>query len=308
MFATCELFILLFKRGTDVQDDKDHLESCLVGNTHRVCFGAVLCIVAVSPIYGRSGDTMNHRNGWFFLLASVLSILGIIGVVTRGYQQVVSQDVPESVTVGYDVWRRYSCEGCHTLYGQGGVYAPDLTHILSIRSESYIREFVVNPAAFYPNHRVMPRYGLKQEEVTGLLAMFRWMDQDSLTVGYWPPRDLSIAQNNYDMDQLAAEISIMTELEQGRQIFGQRCASCHSLEPDTIIVGPSLWDIGTTAASRVPGTEPAEYIRTSIIAPSELVVEGFQDVMQKNFGNVLSSAEIDDLVAFLLSIGPMQGE
>ena len=245
---------------------------------------------------------MNQRNGWFFLLASVLSILGIIGIVTRSYQTVLSLEVSESVENGYKIWQQFRCEECHTLYGQGGGYAPDLTHVYALRSQSYLRDFFVSPAAYYPDHQLMPRFALRQDEVTDLLAMFRWVDEEPLASRYWPPRLLAISQNEPKLEHFAIR-SNRSEIESGRQIFGQRCASCHSMEPAITIIGPSLWNIQKTASERLPGVEAAEYIRMSIIAPSDFVVEGFQDVMQKNFGDVLSSTEINELVAFLMTIG-----
>jgi len=47
---------------------------------------------------------------------------------------------------------------------------------------------------------------------------------------------------------------------QGKRIFSQHCAACHSLSPDTIIVGPSLAGIGTRAAERIPGMDARTYI------------------------------------------------
>ena len=46
-----------------------------------------------------------------------------------------------------------------------------------------------------------------------------------------------------------------------------------------------------------------EYIHTSITQPGAFVVEGFQDgVMPLNFGETLSEQDINDLVAYLLTL------
>ena len=44
------------------------------------------------------------------------------------------------------------------------------------------------------------------------------------------------------------------------------------------------------------------YIETSILNPSAYIVEGFNDVMPKNFGKDLTSADFDAVVAYLLSL------
>lgn len=100
------------------------------------------------------------------------------------------------------------------------------------------------------------------------------------------------------------------KIEAGKELFSQPtigsspgCSTCHSLEPGTIIVGPSLAGVGSRAAERVPGMSAEEYIRQSILEPDAYVVEGFNaGVMPKNFGDILTEEQLDNLVAFLLSL------
>ncbi|HHC09595.1 MAG TPA: hydrogenase iron-sulfur subunit [Actinobacteria bacterium] len=80
------------------------------------------------------------------------------------------------------------------------------------------------------------------------------------------------------------------------------CRVCHSLRPDKVVVGPSLHGVATRAATRVPGMTAEEYLRESIVDPGAYVVEGFPDVMLRNFEEILTEDEIDDLVAFLLTL------
>lgn len=81
------------------------------------------------------------------------------------------------------------------------------------------------------------------------------------------------------------------------------CITCHSLEPDVIIVGPSQAGVATRAETRVPGQSAEGYIRTSITDPNVFVVEGFAEgMMYQNYGTDLTAAEINDLVAFTLTL------
>ena len=89
---------------------------------------------------------------------------------------------------------------------------------------------------------------------------------------------------------------------QGKQVYVGHCAGCHALEPNTIIVGPSLAGVATRAGSRVPGDDAQAYIETSVLNPSAYVVEGFNDVMPKNFAKDLTSDEFNALVAFLMTL------
>ena len=89
---------------------------------------------------------------------------------------------------------------------------------------------------------------------------------------------------------------------QGKQVYVSNCAGCHALEPDTIVIGPSLAGVGTRAETRVDGYDARAYIETSILNPGAYIVEGFNDVMPKNFGKDLTSADFDAVVAYLLTL------
>ncbi len=90
--------------------------------------------------------------------------------------------------------------------------------------------------------------------------------------------------------------------EAGKQVFKARCATCHALEPDTAIVGPSLAGIATHAATRMDGLSAEEYIQLSIMRPDAYIVDGFKDVMPKNFGTEMTSEDLNALLAFLLTL------
>lgn len=91
----------------------------------------------------------------------------------------------------------------------------------------------------------------------------------------------------------------------GRDLFEERvvgvnpgCVTCHSLEEGVTLVGPSLFDV----SSRIPGMSDADYVRQSITDPDSYVVEGFAPgQMSPDWGQVLSEAQIDSLVDFLLA-------
>ncbi len=88
----------------------------------------------------------------------------------------------------------------------------------------------------------------------------------------------------------------------GRQVFNAHCATCHALEPNTIIIGPSLAGVATRAETRIPGLNADEYIQMSILRPGDYVVEGYNNVMITNFSKELTSEDMNALVAFLLTL------
>jgi hypothetical protein len=67
------------------------------------------------------------------------------------------------------------------------------------------------------------------------------------------------------------------------------------------VIGPSLAGVATRAATRMPGYDAQAYIETSILNPGAYVVDGFKDVMPKNFGKDLTSDDFNAIVAFLLT-------
>ena len=98
--------------------------------------------------------------------------------------------------------------------------------------------------------------------------------------------------------------------QQGKTLFNQAairealgCVTCHSLEPGRVIVGPSLAGVATRAGERIAGKLALDYLRESITNPNAYVVEGFSNgVMYQKFKDVLTEEEINNLVAYLLTL------
>jgi cytochrome c2 len=91
----------------------------------------------------------------------------------------------------------------------------------------------------------------------------------------------------------------------GRSVFSgvAACASCHDTANGVTIVGPSLKGVANRAGTRVAGTNAETYLRDSIVSPTKYVVSGFQSgLMPQNFRQLLSPQQIDDLVAYLMTL------
>jgi len=101
-----------------------------------------------------------------------------------------------------------------------------------------------------------------------------------------------------------------TTTRPGQEIFEQRilgpnpgCITCHSFDPDTTLVGPSIAGVATRAESRVSGQTARDYLRESILEPSAFVVEGFDDgKMPADWDEVLTAAEVEAVVGYLLGL------
>ena len=82
-----------------------------------------------------------------------------------------------------------------------------------------------------------------------------------------------------------------------------RCPTCHSLSPETVLVGPSLAGIASRAATREPGLSAPDYIEESILLPDKFKAPGFEKVqMDMTLAKTLTIDEIADIVAYLLTV------
>lgn len=92
------------------------------------------------------------------------------------------------------------------------------------------------------------------------------------------------------------------ELARGQRVFQIQCASCHSLQDDLVIVGPSLAGIAGRAETRIDGQDARAYLYTAILDPNAFTVPGFSQLMPTTFGKTISGEDLDALVAFLLTM------
>ena len=87
------------------------------------------------------------------------------------------------------------------------------------------------------------------------------------------------------------------------QVGGIACTTCHLNNSETSLVGPGLLGIAGRAANRVPGQDAATYLHTAVVAPNDYVVEGYPaGVMPQIYGDVYTEQEINDLVAYMLTL------
>lgn len=81
------------------------------------------------------------------------------------------------------------------------------------------------------------------------------------------------------------------------------CVTCHSLEPDVVLVGPSHAGLANRAGEYQEGKSAEEYLRESIVDPDAHLVEGYAaGLMYMNYENDLSGRDINDIVAYLMTL------
>lgn len=94
----------------------------------------------------------------------------------------------------------------------------------------------------------------------------------------------------------------------GGEIFVERhgeapsCSYCHSVT-DEQGIGPSLKGIADRASTQVDGMDTVTYLRESILDPNAFVVGGgSRSRMYAHFDELLSDEDIDNLIAYLLTL------
>lgn len=88
----------------------------------------------------------------------------------------------------------------------------------------------------------------------------------------------------------------------GATVFANnQCSGCHTLKAAGAsgTTGPDLDKV-------IPGMSAAE-VKQSIVEPSAKIAPGYADVMPKNFAQLISPQDLNDLVNFLLKYSGSQG-
>lgn len=231
--------------------------------------------------------------------------------------------ITEEVLAGKDVWHHRNCVNCHTLMGEGAYYAPDLTRITHHRGEAYLTAFLQDPGRFYSeaeHGRVMPTMGLSDVEIGQTIAFLDWIA--GIDNFDWPPRPILVtgsAMPGVYGEESGGAAASDDPIAMGEALFRRSppgCSACHSTAPDVVLAGPSVAGMAERAAAVVESegytgsaTTAEDYVRESIIEPSAHITAGpgffsvnGRSVMQDNFGETLTADEIDQLVAYLMSL------
>ncbi len=281
----------------------------------------------------------------FAIVSTAIAVVVFIGLTIDSHRQFPEltneAGLTPEVIAGKDVWHRYNCTNCHTLFGEGAYYAPDLTKITNQRSRDYLRAFLKDPGAFYDEQRyrrVMPRQNLSDQEIEDVITFLGWTA--SVNTQGWPPRPILVSGGSIPGTQLVsiepkpagpgvpgsvlgdsapiASVPSDEPVAQGQALFNaptSTCFACHSIAPGVNLAGPSLAGIGTRAAALVTdqsytgtATDAAGYIRESITNPHAYLVAGptysagGRSFMPDNFTTTLTPEQIDQIVAYLSTL------
>ncbi|MFO0722298.1 MAG: c-type cytochrome [Myxococcota bacterium] len=169
----------------------------------------------------------------FFLSGTAVCGVTFIGLTLDTFQQLPGRTnavaITPAVAHGKELWDSNNCMGCHTIFGEGAYYAPELTRVYERRGPVFIASILKDPEALYPGQRKMTNYHFSDAQVQDLIEFLKWVGTVDLN-GFPPKPDLSQP--------------VTASLGPRPTVFSQICVACHSLGGQGGAVGPALDGIG----------------------------------------------------------------
>lgn len=122
----------------------------------------------------------------FFLGGTLVTFLAFIGLtifsLSKDVDQTNYEEITEAVVRGKTLWEENNCMGCHTILGEGGYYAPELTKVVdrlnslyNEEGEEVIKSILMSPVPWQPNGRKMVAYNMSEAEAEDMVAFFNWI-------------------------------------------------------------------------------------------------------------------------------------
>ena len=85
--------------------------------------------------------------------------------------------------------------GCHTLFGEGAYYAPELTKVVERRGKPWLRLFLKDPEKMFPGQRKMVNYQFNDKQIEDVIAFLESLTDEALLVGEQLATLRDISQN-----------------------------------------------------------------------------------------------------------------
>lgn len=176
----------------------------------------------------------------FFLGGTGVFSMAFLALTYDSHKQVPrltkEHNLTPQVIAGKEIWEKNNCMGCHTLFGEGAYYAPELTKVVERRGKDWMRLFLKDPQAMYPGERKMVQYDFTDEEIEHVIAFFEWCGEVDLN-GF--PADPPLGR-------VAAPVVTTGKTDVPKpQLFATICSACHSVGGEGGKVGPALDLVGT---------------------------------------------------------------
>ena len=120
----------------------------------------------------------------FFFGGTAVTFLIFIGLTIYSLAPSKDQSNKDNITAevvrGKEIWEANNCMGCHSILGEGGYYAPELTKVVERKGEPIIKAILQSPIPWAPNGRKMVAYKMSDEDANAMIAYLNWIGQIDL--------------------------------------------------------------------------------------------------------------------------------
>jgi len=175
----------------------------------------------------------------FFLGGTAVFTAAFLALTVDSMRQVPALTNEENITpqviAGKKIWEDNNCMGCHTLFGEGAYYAPELTKVVDRRGKEWMKLFLKDPEAMFPGERKMVNYHFTDKEIEDVIAFFEWCGKVDLN-GFpaKPP-----------LGRVAVNPVVVSNVKQPELFTTKTCTGCHAVGGVGGIIGPALDTVGT---------------------------------------------------------------
>lgn len=211
-----------------------------------------------------------------FIFGSLFFFVVFLGLTVDTMKRLDQRapEITEEVNQGKMLWHKYDCIGCHTIFGNGSYFAPDLTKTTVNKPQSYLTKFLVNPRKVKAGAS-MPVLGITVEEAEKIVAFLDWTSK--VDTNGWPPAPV-----------LAALVAPKSAGVAVYEKYG--CSACHIIGGVGGTSGPDLTHVGSRMSD-------PEWHKKHLADPQSVVADSAMPPYPQ-----ITGEELDQLADYLVSL------
>jgi mono/diheme cytochrome c family protein len=255
------------------------------------------------------------------IISALLLTVLFIYIIAKEPSQLKTKDnhqLGQSISIGAGLYELH-CRTCHGVKGEGvGQLGPALNdsiffteRLKEVGWQDTMESYILASIAHGRIIATRPKYAGN----TSTAVMNPWLDDYGGPLRMDQIKDITNYILNWKATALG-EVELKTlkipepslndsaTIAKGKTVFLSQCKECHIINGLNTATkkGPNLSGIAEIALTRNSEIKPEQYIRESVLIPTEIIVKGFEpDTLGYQCGGVLSKKQLDEVTAFLLS-------
>lgn len=137
-----------------------------------------------------SGFSTSAARNMFFG-GTVFFLLVFLALTYQTEQELPKRDnraqlaVNPQIAEGKRLWETNNCIGCHTLFGEGAYFAPELGNVYKRRGPEFIKAWIKSQPTGAPGRRQMPDFHFSDAELDEIVAFLKYASE--INTASWPP-------------------------------------------------------------------------------------------------------------------------